>query len=84
MVRRCSTIAEESGGRLFEVDNLNILPDVASKIGTALRNQYVLGFAPTEMKRDGKYHKIQVKIARPAGVPPLRGLFRSGYTAPSN
>ena len=77
-------IAEESGGRLFEVDNLNILPDVAAKIGTALRNQYVLGFAPAEPKRDGKYHKIQVKIARPAGVPPLRASFRSGYTAPSN
>jgi len=56
----------------------------AAKIGTALRNQYVLGFAPAEPKRDGKYHKIQVKIARPAGVPPLRASFRSGYTAPSN
>ncbi len=77
-------IADESGGRLFEVDNLNVLPDIASKIGTALRNQYVLGFAPSEPKRDGKYHKIQVKITRPAGVPALRASFRSGYTAPSN
>ncbi len=77
-------IADESGGRLFEVDNLNILPDVASKIGTALRNQYILGYAPPDGRRDGKYHKIQVKIARPAGVPPLRASFRAGYTAPSN
>lgn len=77
-------IADESGGRLFEVDNLNVLSDVASKIGTALRNQYILGYAPADAKRDGKYHKIQVKIARPAGVPPLRASFRAGYTAPSN
>lgn len=74
-------ISQETGGRLFEVDDLNELPDIANKIGTALRNQYVLGYMPSDMKHDGKYHKIQVKIDRPKGLPPLRTSFRTGYYA---
>ena len=76
-------IAGQSGGRLFEIDDLNELPDVAAKIGMALRNQYILGFAPALPKHDGKYHRIVVKLDRPKGLPPLRASFRSGYYAPA-
>ncbi len=40
-------IAEQTGGRQFPVDNLNELPDVAAKIGVELRNQYILGYTPS-------------------------------------
>jgi Ca-activated chloride channel family protein len=76
-------IASLSGGRLYEVEDLNELPDIAAKIGTALRNQYMLGFSPSELKRDGKYHRIEVKLDRPKGMPPLRASFRTGYFAPA-
>jgi VWFA-related protein len=76
-------IAGVSGGRLFEIDNLNELSDVASKIGVALRNQYMLGFAPSEAKRDGKYHRIVVKLDAPKGLPKMRTSFRTGYYAPA-
>ena len=39
-------IAEQTGGRQYQVDNLNELPDVAAKIGVELRNQYILGYSP--------------------------------------
>jgi VWFA-related protein len=77
-------LAHQSGGRMFEIENLNELPDVASKIGMALRNQYVLGYAPSAEKRDGKYHSVKVKVTRPKGLPALRTTFRTGYLAPSN
>jgi Ca-activated chloride channel homolog len=72
-------IAQETGGRLFEVYDLNDLRDIATRIGAALRNQYVLGYAPAEAKHDGKYHRIQVKVERVKGLPPLRATFRGGY-----
>ena len=78
-----SDVAAQTGGRFFEVTDLNQLAGIASKIGTALRNQYVLGYAPAPDKRDGKYHKVQVKIDRPKGVPALRASFRAGYVAPA-
>jgi VWFA-related protein len=77
-------IAQQSGGRLFEVDDINGLPGIAGNIGMALRNQYVLGYVPATQKRDGKYHRVQVKVEPPNGQTRLRTTFRSGYFAPSN
>jgi VWFA-related protein len=74
-------IAQQTGGRLYEVDDLSQLQDIASKIGAALRNEYLLGYTPAEGKHDGKYHKISVKLDPPRGLPSLRATFRSGYYA---
>ncbi len=75
-------IAEMTGGRQFPVENLNDLPDIARKIGRELRNLYVVGYAPTNVKRDGKWRKIQVKLAPPRGLPPLHLYNKTGYYAP--
>jgi len=76
-------IAEQTGGRHFPVENLNELPDVAAKIGIELRNQYLLGYTPTNPQRDGKYRRVQVKLVQPRGLPPLRAFWRLGYYAPA-
>lgn len=76
-------LAESTGGRQFAIENVNELPDVAAKIGIELRNQYVLGYTPTNQTRDGKYRKVQVKLKQPRGLPPLRAFYRLGYYAPS-
>ena len=78
-----SEIAEQTGGRHFPVDNLSELPDVAAKIGVELRNQYILGYTPSNLERDGKYRKVQVKLVQPRGLPPLRASWRLGYYAPT-
>ena len=77
-----SELAEQTGGRHFPVDNLNELPDVAAKIGMELRNQYILGYTPTNQARDGKYRRVQVKLVQPRGLPALRAGWRLGYYAP--
>jgi Ca-activated chloride channel family protein len=76
-------ITEQTGGRLFSVENLAELPDVAAKIGLELRNQYVLGYSPKNQQRDGKYRRVLVKLVKTAGLPPLKALFRTGYYAPT-
>lgn len=76
-------IAEQTGGRHFPVENINELPDIAAKIGVELRNQYVLGYSPTNLVRDGKYRRVKVKVNQPRGFPPLRAFWRLGYYAPS-
>jgi len=77
-----SDITELSGGRAFTIDNPNDLADVATKIGIELRNQYVLGYRPNKVVRDGKWRKIKVKLLPPKGLPPLRVYARTGYYAP--
>jgi Ca-activated chloride channel family protein len=78
-----SEITELTGGRAFTIDNPNDLADVATKIGIELRNQYVLGYRPAKVVRDGKWRKIKVKLMPPKGLPPLRVYARTGYYAPA-
>ena len=39
-------LCEETGGRLFRVDDISEMGDIAEKISTELRNQYVIGYTP--------------------------------------
>lgn len=79
-------MAEMTGGRMFpiEIQNISELSDVAAKISVELRNQYVLGYRPTNRKRDGTWRKIRVKLNPPRGLPPLSPYARSGYYAPAH
>ena len=76
-------IADQTGGRHFPIENINELPDVAAKIGIELRNQYLLGYSPSNQERDGKYRRVQVKIMQPKKMPPLKASWRQGYYAPA-
>ena len=78
-----SEVAELTGGRSYNVENLNELADIAAKIGIELRNQYVLYYSSTNQTRDGKYRHVNVKLVQPRGLPPLKAYFRLGYYAPS-
>lgn len=55
------TFATETGGMYYPVTFEGELPNVLSSINTLLRNQYSLGFKPSDV-RDGKQHKIVVKV----------------------
>ena len=59
----------------------------------ALRNQYSLGYSPSNQKRDGKFRKITVQLVNPATNEPLKIMengkpikytvvAKAGYTAP--
>lgn len=75
-------ISEVTGGRTFSIENASELADVASKIGVELRNQYVIGYRPTNPAHDGKWRKIKVKLVPPKGLPPLHVYAKTGYYAP--
>jgi Ca-activated chloride channel family protein len=77
-------ITEMTGGRVFAVENLNELPDVATKIGMELRNQYVLGYRPSNKTHDARWRKIKIKMRAPKGLPPLNVYSKTGYYAPSH
>jgi Ca-activated chloride channel family protein len=77
-----SGFAEDTGGRLFTADGLRELPDTIDKVNTALREQYVLGYRPTNRDKDGKFRRVQVKLNTAPDSPPLRASWRAGYYAP--
>lgn len=75
-------ITKQTGGRLFEVNKLEQLSDIASKISGWLRNQYVLAYAPNHSEKNAGYHSIRVKLTKPAGLPRLHAFWRLGYYSP--
>jgi len=75
-------LSEDTGGRLYRVDDIAEMGDIAEKISTELRNQYVIGYTPKVMSRDGKWRKVKVKVNPPPGLPPLTVYARTGYYAP--
>jgi Ca-activated chloride channel family protein len=76
-------VTELTGGRVFDVENVNQLPDIAAKIGAELRNQYILGYRPSNKSHDARWRKIKVKLRAPKGLPPLSNYAKAGYYAPS-
>jgi Ca-activated chloride channel family protein len=74
-------IAETTGGHAYHT---GFLEDTCTKISLELRNQYVLGYYSTNLRRDGLWRKIKVKVNPPPGMPPLMVRTRRGYFAPSN
>jgi VWFA-related protein len=72
-------LAEDTGGREFALQDIRELPALAEKIGLELRNQYLLGFTPANQERDGKYHRVQVKLIQGKN---LHVSARPGYFAP--
>ena len=76
-------ICELTGGKLFKVSNAEDMGDIATRISQELRNEYVVGYRPSDMKKDGNWRKLKVRLLQPAGLPPLTVHFRQGYYAPS-
>lgn len=76
-----SDIAEPTGGRAFTLQSPNEMPEVAHRIGTELRTQYVLGYRPEDAPKDGKWHKINVKLSLPKKLAFLRVHAKTGYYA---
>ena len=76
-------ICDMTGGRLFRVTDVSELGDIASRISAELRNEYVVGYKPTDPKKDGNWRKLKGKLNPPQGLPQLIVHNRQGYYAPS-
>jgi Ca-activated chloride channel homolog len=79
-----SELTELTGGRAFDVANPNELADIAAKVGMELRNQYILGYHPSNKTHDARWRKIKVKLRTPKGLPPLTAYAKTGYYAPAH
>jgi len=77
-------ISEMTGGRAFDAgSDMGDLQDIATRISAELRNEYVIGYTPTDVRHDGNWRKLKVRLLPPPGLPTLTVHFRQGYYAPS-
>jgi Ca-activated chloride channel homolog len=88
------TFAKETGGQSFFPRFEGEMPSIFRAIADSLRNQYTLGYHPSNTARDGKYRRIKVDLVNPANGEPLKitdekgkpikysVIAKAGYTAP--
>jgi hypothetical protein len=70
------TLSEGTGG--FSTVSTNNLAGAFDRIRQENSTYYVLGYYPTNSKRDGRFRSIEVRVGRPG----LRVRARNGYVAP--
>jgi Ca-activated chloride channel homolog len=74
-------IAQTTGGKAFFPRSGAELEDATTRIALELRHQYSIGYTPTNVKRDGQWHKIKVQVKPPRGLPHLKVQHKEGYYA---
>lgn len=70
-------MSSETGGQVFHVDRSHSLDDIFRELQDEMRSQYAITYQPPSPKRDGTYHKIDIKLANKDYKPQAR----KGYYA---
>jgi Ca-activated chloride channel family protein len=81
--RWLAEITDVTGGHTVAADSLDKVPELAAAVSRQMRNQYVLGYRPQNVSRDGKWRKIKVHVAPAAGTKRVQTHYRKGYLASS-
>jgi len=70
-------LADRSGGRFYDVDDIKDTTQAFVNIAEELRRQYWLGYYPSNQSLDGTFRKIKVSVTRPE----VAVRARDGYRA---
>lgn len=79
-VKGLMAMAEATGGWAYPIDAARRCKEVCLRVADELRNQYLLGYSPASLERDGRWHEIVVKTTREG----VKLMTRPGYYAPSS
>ncbi len=75
-------IAEATGGQAYFPKSLDEVESTCVQIAHDIRNQYTLGYYPTDSAKDGTYRNVKVQAFAPGSHHALDVRTRTGYFAP--
>lgn len=71
-------LSEETGGRAYFPRGADELLDNFRQIESELRSQYLVAYSPSNATKDGRFRRIEVRLAN---RPDVRVIHRRGYYA---
>jgi Ca-activated chloride channel homolog len=77
-------IVSLTGGRSYFPNSFSDLEYYIDLIHGELRNQYILGYVPSNKIHDGKWRQIRIRLDAPQGLPKLSIHVKEGYYAPKD
>jgi len=78
-------IAEASGGQAYFPSNVDEARIYMERVANDLREQYTLGYFPTNPARNGSWRSVRVEIVSAPGIKStakLNAVYRHGYYGP--
>jgi VWFA-related protein len=85
MVRRSTKelreLAEVTGGMAYFPETLDEVKPVCEQVARDIRNQYTIGYYPTNAEKDGTFRPVQVQLVSSQGHGKLSVRTRTGYYA---
>ncbi|MFL6300590.1 MAG: VWA domain-containing protein [Terriglobales bacterium] len=78
--REMRKLTEETGGRVIDAGNHpEKMRDAFAQLANELRNQYAIGYTPTNQTKDGSFRKVEIRVPK---VKDAKIQARKGYYAP--
>jgi VWFA-related protein len=77
-------LSEATGGQAYFPENLDDVTPVCEQIAREIRNQYTVGYYPTDTAKDGSFRQVALKVIPPGGRGKLLVRTRTGYYAPKS
>jgi Ca-activated chloride channel homolog len=74
-------ITQASGGLAFFPEGVSDTEAICTQIAHDIRNQYTLGYYPTNTNKDGGFRAVQVEVTPPRGRGKLTVRTKNGYYA---
>jgi VWFA-related protein len=75
--QKLEELTSATGGRAWFPASVSEMDAITAEIAHEIRNQYVVGYAPTDATKDGKFRKVTVEV----NVPGVIVRTRAGYYA---
>jgi VWFA-related protein len=72
------TMADRSGGRVYRAETGANLVEAFSKVAAELREYYSIGYTPKDESKDGKKHKVKVRVDKEGMVVRAKDEFVIG------
>jgi Ca-activated chloride channel family protein len=79
--KELTQLATVTGGEAYFPDNLEQVTTVCQQVAHDIRNQYTLGYYPSNTAKDGTFRQVQVQLIPPKDRSKLTVRTRTGYYA---
>src|SRR3990172_2355042 len=78
-VRNLRDLAEDTGGKYYFPESADEVEALCRQVAHEIRNQYTLGYKPTNTKRDGTWRSISVRLNTVKNSKKLVARTKRGY-----
>jgi Ca-activated chloride channel family protein len=76
-----NTLATATGGVAYFPEDLQQVEAICKQVARDIRNQYTIGYYPTNTAKDGTFRNVLVQVIPPRGRGKLTPRTRTGYYA---